>query len=118
MFLVSYKNPVDGITPTQVYQIFEKTKSESERLETKLKQKLGDLHLSRENSENLAERFLRVTPRAEEISTNVILRDSAMEVVSLEQKFTAEQTRKILHRSNTGTVTDESLLYNPLIMQL
>lgn len=76
--------------------------TESERLERKTKTNLNELSLEKENNENIAERFLRVSSRTNTIELNVILRDSAMESITLEQEFNREAERSATFYSTAG----------------
>ena len=75
---------------------YEKTKSEGERIHQKLKRNLTDISLENEKNENISERFLRVTSRADALELNIILRDSAMHSIEVtERKLQERQQLKL-----------------------
>ena len=83
--------------------------TESERLERKTKANLNEISLEKENNENIAERFLRVSSRTNSIELNVVLRDSAMESITLEQEFSRESDRASSFYTNAGSFESEFL---------
>lgn len=71
---------------------------------------MNEINMEKENNENIAERFLRVSSRNNGIELNVILRDSAMETVSLEQEFTRDSARSNTFYTHTGIIILAALI--------
>ena len=78
---------------------YEKTKSEGERIHQKLKRNLTDISLENEKNENISERFLRVTSRADALELNIILRDSAMHSIEVTERKLQEREQLKLSKN-------------------
>ena len=78
---------------------YEKTKSEGERIHQKLKRNLTDISLENEKNENISERFLRVTSRADALELNIILRDSAMHSIEVTERELQEREQLKLSKN-------------------